>query len=477
MKRYFPQHIFWKSFWSHLTGFIVFLGLVILFEYIFTQNYFDGQETLNSVLFYKLIPTIFILIVISSLWFAYKTVKPLGPIIHSVRNMVFKKNLMQWTHDESIYDEESGEFYELEEALARVRKKLKKKYIQLEIMQEESQTILSAVGDGVVSVDSQQKFLYYNSNFASQFLPTSEKRKSIYLSEALREPDILAHFNNSLTSGQVSHGIIEWESTTLESTKLYLKLVVTPLIKADDNIIYGAIGVFHDITPLKLAEKLRIDFLSNASHELRTPLTSIKGYVDLLKELVTEKNDSALSNCADIISKNVNRLVDLVNDLFLISKMESNPELYQEEINTFEISNDILDELKHQYFKKKQVIKISAGAPTLFADPVKVGQVLRNLLSNAIRYVPDEGLIEIIWEEAHDGILLRVKDNGPGVPLANQNRIFERFYRVDKGRSREVGGTGLGLSIVKHIMQAHQGWVKLISHPHQGSEFQCFFPK
>jgi two-component system phosphate regulon sensor histidine kinase PhoR len=479
MKKVFPFRLFWKTFWTQLLGhiFVVFFVLGLGYGLLPELSVPKAEvQIFFEAWIYKVIPYSLIFIAIFALWFAYKSTAPLASIIQSVRMMGFKKYLLQWTQDESVFEEESGEYYELEVALNRVRKKLRKKYQQLTDLREETSTIFAALGDAIVSVDSQQKFLFYNSVFATQFLASDEKRKSNFLSEAMREPEVLSLFNKALETGLVGVELVHLP-TAVSKEPLIFKIQVAPLMHPEDNAIYGAIGIFYDVTALKKAEKVRIDFISNASHELRTPLTSVKGYMDTLSEDLALNRTENIGQFVNIVHKNVNRLVDLVNDLFLISKMESSPDLFIEDISPETITREVVDELKGEYTKKQQEIKISTDTKNFYADPVKVGQVLRNLLSNAIRYVPEKGVIEVVWCKQGAGVALTVKDNGPGIAPTHQARLFERFYRVDKGRSRELGGTGLGLSIVKHIMLAHGGSINVKSQLGQGAEFICYFPQ
>jgi two-component system phosphate regulon sensor histidine kinase PhoR len=479
MKKVFPYQLFWKTFWTQLLGHIFVVFFVLGLGYGLLPELSMPKSELKyffEVWIYKVIPFSLIFIAIFALWFAYKLTMPLASIIQSVRMMGFKKYLLQWTQDESVFEEESGEYYELEVALNRVRKKLRKKYQQLADLREETSTIFAALGDAIVSVDIQQKFVFYNSVFATQFFATEEKRKSNFLSEVIREPEVLSLFNKALETGNVGVELVQLP-TAVSKESLYFKIQVAPLKHPDDNSIYGAIGIFYDVTALKKAEKIRIDFISNASHELRTPLTSVKGYMDTLSEDLAQNRTENIVEFVNIVHKNVNRLVDLVNDLFLISKMESSPDLFLEDILPEVITREVVDELKGEYTKKQQEIRIQSEIKNFYADPVKVGQVLRNLLSNAIRYVPEKGIIEVNWQKSNSGINLTIKDNGPGISPTHQARLFERFYRVDKGRSRELGGTGLGLSIVKHIMLAHGGSITVKSQLGYGAEFICYFPQ
>jgi two-component system phosphate regulon sensor histidine kinase PhoR len=234
------------------------------------------------------------------------------------------------------------------------------------------------------------------------------------------------------------------------------------------------------IAALKRAEKMRIDFVANVSHELRTPLTSIKGYTETLIE------DLAQGRAADpeflnIILKNSNRLLSLINDLLDLSAIESGADhLHPALIDLKEFSGTVLDALQHSAEKKNTELTLEVKTPQLIADPKRTEQVLVNLVENAIKYCPMDSKVRITWEEASNDqgreILLKVSDNGPGIPEKHLDRLFERFYRIDKGRSREMGGTGLGLSIVKHILQRHHGSIEVESALGRGTTFTCRFP-
>ena len=234
------------------------------------------------------------------------------------------------------------------------------------------------------------------------------------------------------------------------------------------------------IAALKSAEKMRIEFVANVSHELRTPLTSIKGYTETLLEDL-ESGRPADPEFLKIILKNSNRLLALINDLLDLSAIESGAdELHPNYLNLSEITDHALKPLERNAEKKHSKLETHIETELLFADPKRVEQVLTNLIENAIKYCPNESRILIRWyeeqSEAGHFICLQVRDNGPGIPEKYLGRLFERFYRLDKGRSRDMGGTGLGLSIVKHIMQRHNGSVTVESTLGQGTTFLCRFP-
>jgi two-component system phosphate regulon sensor histidine kinase PhoR len=231
------------------------------------------------------------------------------------------------------------------------------------------------------------------------------------------------------------------------------------------------------IVALKKAEKMRIEFVANVSHELRTPLTSIKGYTEtLLQDL--EEGREADPEFLKIILKNSNRLLALINDLLDLSAIESGAlEINVIDINPNEALQHVLERIEPVAQAKKTKIVTQVETKTLKADPKRIEQVLANLIDNAIKYCPAQSTITVQFFDEADATILKVADNGPGIPEKYLDRLFERFYRLDKGRSRETGGTGLGLSIVKHIMQRHNGSVKAESTVGQGTTFTCTFPK
>jgi two-component system phosphate regulon sensor histidine kinase PhoR len=230
---------------------------------------------------------------------------------------------------------------------------------------------------------------------------------------------------------------------------------------------------------LKELEKIRQDFVANVSHELRTPLTTIKGYTETLLEGALE--EEVAPQFLQVIQKHADRLTKIVEDLLTLSKVESK-EFYLkwERLPLSELIDDVLDFVKEGAEKKKISISRSIILSSLevIGDRIYLEQVFINLLDNAIKYTHETGEISISALEKEQGeIQVMIKDNGIGIPKEDLSRIFERFYRVDKGRSQELGGTGLGLSIVKHIIQAHGGKVWADSKLGEGSTFYIALPR
>ncbi len=251
-----------------------------------------------------------------------------------------------------------------------------------------------------------------------------------------------------------------------------------PSLGSDKNP--WALFVLHEITKQKKLEAVRKDFVANVSHELRTPLSVIKGYVETLVDehqtMPLEDRERFLRT----IQRHTERLNSLLEDLLALSRLESiNPGLRRESINLSELLTGVIEDFRARPAAAEH--KISASfhpvIGPLLIDPLKVTQVLENLIDNALKYTPKGTHIEISAAVRDSKIEVGVRDNGPGIPEADLPHIFERFYRVDKGRSREKGGTGLGLSIVKHIVQLHGGQVRVESKAGQGTAFFFTLPQ
>jgi two-component system phosphate regulon sensor histidine kinase PhoR len=376
--------------------------------------------------------------------------------------------------EELLKEESFGEWSELESSIDEIRRDLIAKAESLSVEREELATLMGAISDAILAVDNEGKPLFFNSRFALLYGNQEALReRSVRLWEMFRVPEILEAFKKALTLGHNR----EVKAVSLEregESKRFYAVSVSPLRKQDGDI-YGAVGIFHDVTDLKGAEQIRIDFVANVSHELRTPLTSIKGYTDTLLIDVAD-GKPVTKDFLDIIARNVDRLMTLIRDLLDLSSLESTDVLHKAPINTAEATSRIVRQLHGGMLAKKQKIIEQINAPVVLADSRRLDQVLTNLLENANKYTPPGGEIRVRWDNDRDGVLLRVSDNGPGIPPEHHARLFERFYRVDKARSRDQGGTGLGLAIVKHIMQRHDGVVWIESHSGQGSTFACRFP-
>lgn len=466
----FPWRLFWQFYAVQM--------LVYNLSFLVTLSIVSVYRPFGQTYFWSIIGQYFLVTAILAAVISWRFSRPLHKVILKAFRVASKKmEGMGEDLEEDLLEEEFSEYAQIENALNRIARKMKKKRDQLQREREETQAFMSAVQEGLVSVNHEMRVLYFNSQFATQFLSSGQIASSLSLTDIFRHPEIHDSFQRALTEGRTFRVQVKLD-TRLEKAPRYFSVSVNPLRKSKSLQVYGAIGIFHDITELKKAEQVRIEFVGNASHELRTPLTSIKGYVETLKIDVDSGHYDQASRFTDIISRNVDRLTELVNDLLTISTLESHAELKLEPVNPLLVSEQVVAELAPIVSEKNQVVIVIGAqeAPIFLADIRKVEQVLRNLVSNAVKYIASGKTIQIRWEKTPTQVLLRVIDNGPGIPPEHHDRLFERFYRIDKGRSRDAGGTGLGLAIVKHIMQSHGGTVQVRSEVGQGAEFICTFP-
>ena len=468
----FPWRILFRFFIAQSLAFnfvLIFLFLVI------APLTHEKTKTL-----WFLFVTFLVLNTLVSLLISFRFTFPLHRLLIKTLQISRKKkslDLVEEQEEEDIFAQEDLEFADFERALQRISRKLKKKKEQLQRERDETQAFMSSVQEGLLMVSFDEKVLYFNSQFATHFLNSSHLgQKSLALTQIFRIPEIYESFRKVIrerTIQRVSLKIL----TQLDRLPRDFSISLAPLRKYKSSEIYGVLIVFHDITDIRKAEKIRIEFVANASHELRTPLTSIKGYVETVKSDLQQGNAKEAFGFMEIISRNVDRLIDLVNDLLSLSLLESQPELKVETLHPLQISEQVINELSMMAREKNQVIHIKGDVKLFQADPRKVEQVLRNLIINAIKYIPSGKNIYVHWEENDSQVILKVIDDGPGIPEEHHGRLFERFYRVDRGRSRDQGGTGLGLAIVKHIMQNHGGSISVKNGAESGAEFICLFPK
>jgi len=240
----------------------------------------------------------------------------------------------------------------------------------------------------------------------------------------------------------------------------------------------GAVFVFHDVTELKRLERVRRDFVTNVTHELRTPLTSIKGYLEALLDGVKD-DPQKCRQFLEVVQRHADQLNNLITDLLDLSRIESGRyEWKRKRTNPWDLIEKAVAMVKPIAEKKHQRLAVSPpiALPPILGDPDKLTQVLINLLDNAVKYTSEGGGITIEAKAFEDEIEISVSDTGIGIPSKDLPRIFERFYRVDRARSREVGGTGLGLSIVKHIVEAHGGIVRVDSELGKGTRLTVVLP-
>ena len=333
------------------------------------------------------------------------------------------------------------------------------------------QAIIASIDEGLVIIDQNQKLLLIND--AAQALLGLRNKDFLRLPDITRDPPIIEAFLSVLTKGQKASARIEINSGI---NQRILRLQTTPLRFRDENVD-GVVGAFIDITQLERLEGIRQAFLANVSHELRTPLTSITAYTETLLDGGIDDHDNSLK-FLNTIQRNAERMKNLVNDISELSLIETGTvRLSFEQLNLAAVVKEVFIGLVPR--SKKYQVRLRNEVPEDFivtADQRRLEQILTNLIDNAIKFNKPDGEVLVTAEIEAAQTVIHVCDSGAGIPLEHLPRVFERFYRVDKARSRDLGGTGLGLAIVKHLTRAHGGEAEVKSEVGKGCEFIIKLP-
>ena len=330
--------------------------------------------------------------------------------------------------------------------------------------------ILSAMDDGVLAVDHHGTVVLANPSLG-RTLDLSDAPGRHYL-EVIRQREVGSLIEEVLRRGERSAAEVE-----ILHLRRVFSITGVPF-PGQEGSPHGVVLTFNDATERHRLEAVRRDFVANASHELRTPLTSIRGFVEALEDGAVEEPQTA-QRFLGKIRTHANRMVDLVEDLLELSRLESGaraPEF--EETRPAEVAEDVVATFAGAATRKDVSLRrTDRGAPAVLTDPDRLRRALESLVDNAVKYTPGGGRVEITTSAGPAGSArIEVADNGPGIASEHVARIFERFYRVDKARSRELGGTGLGLSIVKHLAEGMGASVSVESEPGRGSRFTVTVP-
>jgi two-component system phosphate regulon sensor histidine kinase PhoR len=369
--------------------------------------------------------------------------------------------------DLSARIKESGtdEIAQMATALDRTARRLEESFAAMRESRADLEALLNSMKDGVIAVSPEMKVLWANE--AMTGIVRRPVRMGVPITELVRHPDFLSTLRSALKSRQRGTTI----ATSLAGRGSF-SVTAEPLPDG------GVVSVLHDITEIERVEKTRRDFIANVSHELRTPLTSIRGYAETLLETEQLSNGN-VRDFLQVIRRNAERMSRLTEDLLVLARVESGEE-------KLDLRPQPVQALVAEAFTSMQEsargtgVELSvANVPDteVLADPYAIHQVFANLVSNALRYA-QSGKKVVLGASERDGMVeFFVKDFGPGIASEHLPRIFERFYRVDKARSRETGGTGLGLAIVKHIVLNHGGTVRVESSVGHGCSFFFALPK
>lgn len=339
----------------------------------------------------------------------------------------------------------------------------------------ERETLLASMVESVIAVDGDGRILRMN-RAASRLLGVpSEPAEGRLLQEVARHSSLARFLQRALADSEV----IEEEVLIPGEPERYWHARGTRLPMREDGRP-GALIVLQDITRLRRLESLRREFVANVSHELKTPITSIQGFVETLRSEPELGTDDARS-FLDIILRHTHRLNDIVEDLLALSRLEQQSEreeLAVEVVPLDELIASVLQSFAPRAAERDMILEseVPENLPVR-VNPRLLEQALGNLIDNAVKYAEGSKRVEVRAEARPDGLRLTVRDEGPGIESQHWERLFERFYRVDPGRSRKLGGTGLGLAIVKHIALAHGGSVGVESEPGRGTRFWIHLPR
>ncbi|MBN1227528.1 MAG: PAS domain-containing protein [Deltaproteobacteria bacterium] len=368
----------------------------------------------------------------------------------------------------------SEELGSLSETMNQMAVELQKRINGMREQRNELEAVLSSMVEGIIALDNEQNIISIN-KAAAQMLGTSPydvQGRSIQ--EVFRNTDFQGFVSNALSTDES----VEKDITLYGDNERILNAHSATLHDAKGKSV-GALIVLNEVTTLRRLETIRRDFVANVSHEIKTPITAIKGFVETLRDTAMENREDAM-RFLTIIEKHVDRLNAIIEDLLSLSRIEQGVE--KEDISLVESRIRDIIAASVQLFEGKAssknieiVISCDENLKAKVNPPI-LEQAVSNLLDNAIKYSDNESTINVEVRQTEAETIISVHDRGCGIEEEHLSRLFERFYRADKARSRKLGGTGLGLAIVKHIAQAHQGYVEVLSTPNKGSSFSLHLP-
>ena len=369
---------------------------------------------------------------------------------------------------------DSEELASLAEALNQMAEQLDHRIKDIVNQRNELETVLAGMLEGVIAVDNEERIIKMNAAAAEFFNCRHDKYQGRDLQEVIRNAALQQFVHHSISSQDPK----EDDISLYHNGEKTLNLQSSPLLDANKKHI-GTLVVFNDVTHLRRLENMRRDFVANVSHEIKTPLTAIKGFVETLYQGNVDEPDE-VQRFLGIIQKHVDRLSSIVEDLLSLSKIEQQDEhkaIKRKKGYIKDVFNSVTQICRSKAEEKNITISpVCSDQISSKFDATLLEQAVVNLLDNAIKYSEPESTIHLSAHRHNSEIQIKVEDQGMGIARKHLPRLFERFYRVDKARSRTMGGTGLGLAIVKHIAQAHAGSVTVKSELGKGSTFTIHLP-
>ena len=457
--------MFWRLFLTYLS--LVLAAVVLMGVLIFQRAEPLFPELVNDIGVAILVVTV--VAVLAAFLLARTFARPLVELTEGARR------LAEGDLGHKIRVAGSKEHSDLAETFNAVSGRLAATFAQLDHDREQLRTILSGMVEGVIAIDEQQRVLFANDRAGRllEFDPAAGVGKKLW--EVVRQRAFQGIVETGLGGSGPHREELDWKGPTFRSLTVYVS-------RFPGHGAPGAVVVVHDTTELRRLERMRQDFVANVSHELKTPLAVIKSNIEALQDGAVDDPEARVMFLAQV-SHESDRLGELIHDLLSLAKIESGQLAL--ELQAIPLDRAIIDCIeRHQARAEIKTLTMierppKEGPPDVpaLADPDALRQILDNLVDNAIKYTPNGGRITVRWHGGGSTVSFEVVDTGVGIPERDLPRIFERFYRVDKARSREVGGTGLGLSIVKHLAQAMKGQVRVSSLVGQGTTFKVTLPR
>ncbi|WDV45845.1 ATP-binding protein [Clostridiaceae bacterium M8S5] len=381
------------------------------------------------------------------------------------------KQMVSGDFDQRVEVKSEDEIGQLATMFNTLTEKLKITLAEIYREKSKMDTIFNHMADGVIGCDIKGNILHAN--------PIALNILNIEF-DALTDVDydtVISKLDSKLTLKHMNQSS-DYRGSELISKDNHSYLVKYAPFKNDNQEIGGIIAVLQDVTEQQKLENMRREFVANVSHELKTPITTIKSYTETIIDGVIDEKELTL-NFLEIVNSECDRMTRIVRDLLQLSNMDYKQTKWKfKDLEVKELIDKAVMKLTMAAKDKNQALTttIEEGLPNIHVDRDGIEQVILNILSNAIKYTPDGGAISLNVFKVMDTLNIVIKDNGLGIPKDDLNRIFERFYRVDKARSREMGGTGLGLSIAKQIVQAHKGTIEINSEYNKGTEVKIMLP-
>ena len=362
----------------------------------------------------------------------------------------------------------NNEIDDLVGAFSMMTSELKEKLNETATQKRQIETILLKMTDGVIAFDIRGHVLHINH---------AAKRMLLITNDMDNFEEIFSNINLEINLEKIMY-LEGWTSydQNLNVNNKYLNMMFAPF-KDDSGRPEGVIVVIQDITEHVKLDNMRKEFVANVSHELKTPITSIIGYADTIQEMSDDEQEEK-NKFLNVIISEANRMSILVSDLLTLSKYDTNEIVNREEFDLTELVKKVFDNLILEAKKKNQDVEcfVTANVPPVYADKFGIERVIINILNNSIKYTPENGSIKVYVGFVYNDAYIKVIDTGIGIPEGDLDRIFERFYRVDKARSRQSGGTGLGLAIAKEILEKNNANISIKSVVDKGTEVVIKIP-